>query len=125
MEVASSFHAENISVYYGNVLAVDQVALDLKPGTVTAIVGPNGAGKSTLLTALVGGVRAKSGKSSMGGKSIDQMSPTARAKAGLVLVPQGRQIFPTLTVEENLQVMRMLCLFLAVALRVRWPDFRF
>lgn len=100
-----SLHVQGVSAGYGNLQAVHAVDLELRPGSVTALVGPNGAGKSTLLTALVGGHRGAKGTVSLGGRPLTGLSPTDRAKAGLVLVPQGRQIFPTLTVAENLQVM--------------------
>ncbi len=94
-----------ISVRYGKIEAVDNASVIAEPGSVTALAGPNGAGKSSLLQAWVGGLRGASGSVNVGGKLLDGLDPTGRAKAGLVLVPQGRQIFPRLTVEENLQVM--------------------
>lgn len=97
--------AEGVSVYYGSAQAVVDGSLFLEPGSVTALVGPNGAGKSTLLTAMIGGLRAKAGKVFFEGEPLNRLDPTARAKKGIVLVPQGRQVFPTLTVRENLLVM--------------------
>lgn len=97
--------ASGMCVRYGNIEALNHARLVVAPGSVTALVGPNGAGKSSLLQALVGGLRGASGTVTVGGRSLDGLDPTGRAKAGLVLVPQGRQVFARLTVEENLQVM--------------------
>lgn len=105
MSSTSVLTAQNIVARYGNAEAVSRAGLAVDKGSVTAIVGPNGAGKSTLLQALVGGLRIAEGEITLNGKSITRQSPTDRAKAGLVLVPQGRQVFPVLTVLENLQVM--------------------
>lgn len=102
----SVLKATGLAVRYGNVEAVSQASIVAEPGTVTAIVGPNGAGKSSLFHALVGGIKQASGEVVLAGQSLSGLDPTARAKAGLVLVPQGRQVFPRLTVEENLQVMK-------------------
>lgn len=100
-----ALETRSINVRYGSIEAVTGVSLVAERGSVTALVGPNGAGKSSLLQALVGGVRGSSGSVTAGGRLLNGLDPTGRAKAGLVLVPQGRQIFPRLTVEENLQVM--------------------
>lgn len=97
--------SSGMCVRYGNIEALNHARLVVAPGSVTALVGPNGAGKSSLLQALVGGLRGALGTVKVGGRPLDGLDPTGRAKAGLVLVPQGRQVFPRLTVEENLQVM--------------------
>lgn len=93
----------SLRVNYGIVSALRSVDLNLAPGQITGIVGPNGAGKSSLINALSGAVKS-SGFVSVGGLEISDYSPAERAKMGIGLVPQGRQIFPTLTVEENLSV---------------------
>lgn len=105
MTSTSVLTAKNIVARYGNAEAVSRAGLAIDKGKVTAIVGPNGAGKSTLLQALVGGLRIADGEIILNGRNVTKNSPTQRAKEGLVLVPQGRQVFPVLTVLENLQVM--------------------
>lgn len=105
MSAFRSLEAADIVVHYGSAQAVAKASLRLEPGSVTALVGPNGAGKSTLLTALVGGLKLSGGSVLFDGVSMTSLDPTARARKGLVLVPQGRQVFPTLTVQENLMVM--------------------
>lgn len=105
MSDTSVLTVSNLVVRYGNAEAVSRASLTAAPGKVTAIVGPNGAGKSTLLQAIVGGLRSAEGDVVLKGRSVARHSPTERGKSGLVLVPQGRQVFPVLTVRENLQVM--------------------
>lgn len=100
-----ALEASAISVRYGNVQAVTDARIVAGAGSITAIVGPNGAGKSSLFHALIGAIRSTSGEVAVSGRPIAGLDPTARAKAGLVLVPQGRQVFPRLTVQENLLVM--------------------
>jgi branched-chain amino acid transport system ATP-binding protein len=94
-----------VGVRYGTATAVAGVDLDFVPGAINAVVGPNGAGKSSLLLALYGSV-AYTGTISLGGAELPRAGgPAARARQGVALVPQGRQIVPTLTVRENLEVM--------------------
>jgi branched-chain amino acid transport system ATP-binding protein len=78
--------------------------LVVAPGEVVAVLGPNGAGKSSLLLALYGSVRAGGGVE-VDGTDVSRLRATDRARAGIALVPQGRQLFPRLTVRENLQLM--------------------
>ena len=99
-----ALQVERLRVRYGKASAVRGVSLDIEPGTITAIVGPNGAGKSSLLLGIQGVVKAEVSSLTLGGRSMLGMSPTQRAKAGMLLVPQGRQIFPTLRVRDNLRV---------------------
>ena len=96
--------AENLVVRYGTATAVAGVTMRFEPGRINAIVGPNGAGKSSLLLALCGAVTA-SGNVILGDRDISSLTPAQRGRDGVALVPQGRQIFPTLTVRENLEVM--------------------
>jgi branched-chain amino acid transport system ATP-binding protein len=97
---------KGLSVRYGRAQAqaVSQAALTARGGAVTAVVGPNGAGKSSLLLGIYGSVAA-TGVVELDGQDISGLSPTRRAAAGIAVVPQGRQLFPRLTVRENLQVM--------------------
>ena len=105
MSASQALEASDIAIHYGSAQAVAGASLRIESGSVTALVGPNGAGKSTLLSGLVGGLKLTAGSVAFGGASVTSLDPTARAKRGLVLVPQGRQVFPTLTVRENLMVM--------------------
>jgi len=80
------------------------VSLQAKPGEVTVVLGRNGVGKTTLLKSLMGLVPIKSGSIEWNGKPIEKLTPYERARAGIGFVPQGREIFGRLTVEENLRM---------------------
>ncbi|MGW5410194.1 ABC transporter ATP-binding protein [Actinomadura geliboluensis] len=95
---------QGVSVRYGESVAVADASLTFTGGAVTGLVGPNGAGKSSLLLAAYGSVAA-TGRVTLDGEDISGLSAARRAGRGLAIVPQGRQIFPRLTVRENLQVM--------------------
>jgi len=95
---------EKLSVAYGETLIVRDVDLDVGPGEVVCLMGRNGVGKSTLLKSVMGLLRSRSGRILFEGKDITNASPDKRARAGIGYVPQGREIFPQLTVLENLQV---------------------
>jgi branched-chain amino acid transport system ATP-binding protein len=95
---------EGLTVRYGSTAAVNDVSIVVPGGKVSAIVGPNGAGKSSLLLAIYGSVKS-SGRILVDGDDLGRMSAGQRARAGVAIVPQGRQLFPRLTVRENLQVM--------------------
>jgi len=90
--------------YYGGSHILRGVALEARPGEVTALLGRNGVGKTTLLRCLMGLLPARSGSIEWAGKGLDGLPPHARVARGLGFVPQGREIFPRLTVEENLRV---------------------
>jgi urea transport system ATP-binding protein len=92
-----------LDVYYGAAQALRGVSLDARPGSITCVLGRNGVGKSSLLRAIMGLQPVKSGDIAIDGKSIGGLAPYARVASGLGYVPQGREIFPLLTVEENLQ----------------------
>lgn len=95
---------QNINQYYGGSHILRDVSLTASPGKVTVLLGRNGVGKTTLLTSLMGLVPIKSGSISFDGKPIDKATPYDRARAGIGFVPQGREIFGRLTVEENLRM---------------------
>ncbi|GAA3455549.1 ATP-binding cassette domain-containing protein [Dactylosporangium matsuzakiense] len=95
---------EGLTVRYGHASAVTALDLTAPGGTVTALVGPNGAGKSSALLAAYGSVAA-TGKVFLDGEDVSRLRPAARARAGIAVVPQGRQLFPKLNVADNLQVM--------------------
>ena len=95
---------QNINQYYGGSHILRDVSLTATPGKVTVLLGRNGVGKTTLLKSLMGLVPIKSGSISFDGKPIDKATPYDRARAGIGFVPQGREIFARLTVEENLRM---------------------
>jgi branched-chain amino acid transport system ATP-binding protein len=94
--------ARDIEVRYGSVRAVRDVSLRLAPGEIVAVLGANGAGKSSLLRALLGLTRPHAGEVVFNGSDVTRWSTSARVRAGLVLVPEGRRIVASLTVHENL-----------------------
>src|SRR5439155_15952722 len=94
----------NVAVRYGDALALEDASLELGPGARVGIVGRNGAGKSSLLKAIAGVVKVSNGEISWDGESLTRRSPHARVKRGISLVPEGRRVFPGLTVENNLRV---------------------
>ena len=95
---------QNINQYYGGSHILRDVSLTATPGKVTVLLGRNGVGKTTLLKSLMGLVPIKSGGITFDGKPIDKTTPYDRARAGIGFVPQGREIFGRLTVEENLRM---------------------
>ena len=95
---------QNINQYYGGSHILRDVSLTATPGKVTVLLGRNGVGKTTLLKSLMGLVPIKSGSIQFDGKAIDKATPYDRARAGIGFVPQGREIFGRLTVEENLRM---------------------
>jgi branched-chain amino acid transport system ATP-binding protein len=90
----------------GSTVAFREVDLDVDAGTVLALLGPNGAGKSTLLLTLAGLLPAQGGSVTVDGAALRNGSPVAASRAGVVLVPDNRSLFTTLTVAENLEVAR-------------------
>jgi urea transport system ATP-binding protein len=94
---------ENISLYYGAAQALRGVSLSAEPGKVTCVLGRNGVGKTSLLRALIGQRPVSAGTIRFEGHDITRLSTVERARRGIAIVPQGREIFPLLTVEENLE----------------------
>lgn len=94
----------DVSVRYGKVPALTDVTLQIDEGERVFISGPNGAGKSSLLNAICGAVATTHGRIEADGDLLTGRSPEAIARFGLTMVPEGREIFGTLTVEENLRV---------------------
>src|SRR6202165_3620731 len=92
----------NLNQYYGGSHILRNVSFDVPAGKVTALLGRNGVGKTTLLKTLMGLGAPRTGEISLNGNSILKAKPYERVRAGLGYVPQGREIFPRLTVEENL-----------------------
>ncbi len=93
---------ENLDQYYGGSHILRKLSFEVKTGQVTALLGRNGVGKSTLLKCLMGLVPAASGTVTFDGREITREPPYRRVRAGIGYVPQGREIFPRLTVPENL-----------------------
>jgi branched-chain amino acid transport system ATP-binding protein len=99
---------ENLDVFYGDVQALDGVSLDIEEGAIVAIVGANGAGKTTLIRALAGMHRPARGRITFRGTDISGWPSHRVCNLGIGQVAEGRQVFPTLTVEENLDIGAML-----------------
>jgi branched-chain amino acid transport system ATP-binding protein len=95
---------DNVTAGYGNAVVLDRLSLSLRAGESLAILGRNGVGKTTTLETLMGNTRVKSGSLRWRGQDITRMAPHQRVRAGLGWVPQEREVFPSLTVEENLTV---------------------
>jgi branched-chain amino acid transport system ATP-binding protein len=93
---------EDLAVSYGGTTALAGVSVGAKEREAVCVVGPNGAGKSTLLAAIAGGVAPSRGRIRFDGKELVGMRPENIARLGISLVPEGRHVFGTLTVEENL-----------------------
>lgn len=90
-----------LSVSYGKALALHDLDLDVKPGSIVTVIGANGAGKSTLLNAIMG-VVPSSGRLALSGRSIERLDVESRVAAGVRLVPETRELFSTMSVEDNL-----------------------
>jgi branched-chain amino acid transport system ATP-binding protein len=95
---------DRLEVAYAGVPAVRGLSLSVAPGEIVGLIGPNGAGKSTTLHAVMGLVRAARGDIRFSGRSIRGRAPEQVARAGIALVPEGRRIYPHLTVDENLKL---------------------
>ncbi|MBA2675275.1 urea ABC transporter ATP-binding subunit UrtE [Ramlibacter sp.] len=95
---------KNINQYYGGSHILRDVSAGAELGKVTVVLGRNGVGKTTLLKSLMGLIPIKTGSIEFDGKPIHQATPYERARAGIGFVPQGREIFARLTVEENLRM---------------------
>ncbi len=95
---------ENLSVHYGVIQALHEVSLEINAGEIVTLIGSNGAGKTTTLGALSGLLKPSSGKISFQNRDLLGIAPHLRVPAGLVQVPEGRRIFPTMSVAENLDL---------------------
>jgi branched-chain amino acid transport system ATP-binding protein len=105
----------DLDVFYGDFQALFGVSMSVTRGCATALVGANGAGKTTLLRTIAGAQAASAGAVSYGGSDITAAPPHRRIARGIALVPEGRKLFPSLTVEENIQVGA------AAAASAQWP----
>jgi urea transport system ATP-binding protein len=98
-----SLNISKLDLHYGAAQALRGVSLEVDPGSITCVLGRNGVGKSSLLRAVMGLQPVSGGDIMLDGQHLLRMAPHQRVKAGLGYVPQGREIFPLLTVEENLR----------------------
>jgi ABC-type branched-subunit amino acid transport system ATPase component len=96
--------AEGVCAGYGGPPVIEDVSINVYPGKIAAVVGPNGAGKSTLLKALAGVLRTSRGEAFVRGAAVTNMAPEKLVKRGLGYVPQVSNIFPDLTVKENMEM---------------------
>ena len=95
---------KNLTAGYGNIPIIRNIDVQFKTGELTAIIGPNGSGKSTLTKAIINSIRYFSGEIIFGGQNITNKSTFDIIAAGIALVPQVRNIFPSMTVQENLDI---------------------
>ncbi len=93
---------DHLQVFYGNSQALWDVSFEVPKGEIVALIGSNGVGKTTTLKTISGLIKAKSGTITLDGKNIENSSSMENVKNGLVLVPEGRRLFPEMTVLENL-----------------------
>ena len=103
-ESTALLEVRDLTVHHGQLRALDHISLRVFPGEVYAIIGANGAGKSTLLRTIAGLHQPTEGSIVYDGKDMTKVRPERRATGGIVMVPEGRRLFGSLTVEENLQV---------------------
>ena len=103
MAADGTLRVEGVSLRYGAALALRDVSLEAPPGEVTCLLGRNGVGKTSLLRAVAGAHPVSAGRIVWDGANITRLSPYERARRGIAWVPQGRDIFPLLTVRENLE----------------------
>jgi branched-chain amino acid transport system ATP-binding protein len=96
--------AESLEAGYADVQVLWGISLEADRGAVTTLVGANGAGKTTTLRAIMGGIRPFGGRVEFAGEDVTALSPHAKTARGLVLVPEGRQLFAEMSVEENLEM---------------------
>jgi branched-chain amino acid transport system ATP-binding protein len=94
----------NLSISYKKINAVREISFEIREGEIVSLIGSNGAGKTSTMKAISGLIKAKSGSILFNGKEILGMSPTQIVSAGIVHVPEGRQVFSKLSVGENLQL---------------------
>jgi branched-chain amino acid transport system ATP-binding protein len=94
----------DLTVHHGQLKALSDISLRIAPGEVYAMIGANGAGKTTLMRTITGLHSPTSGTVVFDGEDVTRLRPEKRAAAGIVMVPEGRRLFPSLTLEENLKV---------------------
>jgi branched-chain amino acid transport system ATP-binding protein len=95
---------QGLCACYGEARALDDISLEVAPGSIAAVIGPNGAGKSTLLKVISGVMPASAGRLMLDGREAGHEPVSSRVRAGIAHCPEGRRIFPFMTVRENLEV---------------------
>ncbi|MGI6484779.1 MAG: ABC transporter ATP-binding protein [Tepidanaerobacteraceae bacterium] len=95
---------DNVVAHYGNIMALKGISLSIKPGEIVTVIGANGAGKTSTLKVICGLVNTTSGKISFQGKDITNKPTADIVEAGIAMVPEGRRVFPKMTVQENLRL---------------------
>lgn len=95
---------EGMTVNYGAIRALDNVVLEVMPGEILSVIGANGAGKSTLLKTITGIIKPVSGTITFDGTTINGLRPDRIVRLGITMVPEGRRVFPDLSVKENLEL---------------------
>jgi len=95
---------ENLCVGYGDAMALSNISFEIDDGELVAIVGPNGAGKTTLVNAIARFLPVRSGTMSLQGESIVRLTPQQLSALGVAIIPEGRRLFTSMTVEENLEL---------------------
>nr|WP_295464604.1 ABC transporter ATP-binding protein [Mesorhizobium sp.] len=104
MTTQTLLSVEGVETFYGNIRALNGVTMEVKQGEIVALIGANGAGKSTLMMTIFGAPRAKSGRIVFAGTDITQLPTHEIARLRIAQSPEGRRIFPRMTVLENLQM---------------------
>ena len=104
MTATSLLEVRDLTVHHGQLRAISDVSFGIRPGEVYAIIGANGAGKTTLLRTIAGLHHPTSGQVLLDGADVTRTRPEKRATSGISMVPEGRRLFPSLTLEENLKV---------------------
>ena len=95
---------KDLDVFYGNIQVLRKVNIYVKEGEKVALIGANGAGKTTLLKTIIGLIKPRNGTITFKGENINSVSPWDIVAKGIALVPEGRQVFPEMTVLENLEM---------------------
>ena len=108
MTSESALRVAGLRAGYGQTPILQGIDLDLKRGEIVSLIGRNGVGKTTILRCLMGQLPAAEGRIEFQGQDITRLSPDARARLGMGYVPQGREVFPRLTVAENLSIGRLI-----------------
>jgi len=102
--MSAALEIQGLESGYGEVQVLWGISLKVQPGKLTTLVGANGAGKTTTLRTIMGSVRPWGGRVLLEGEDVTKLPPHSKAARGLVLVPEGRQLFPDMSVEENLEM---------------------
>ncbi len=102
--MAALLELRNIETYYGPVMAIRGVSLEVREGQIVALLGANGAGKTTVLKTISGAMDPQKGSVNLAGEEVQALDPDVLARRGVAHVPEGREVFPFLTVDENLRM---------------------